>query len=118
MLRGQKERCQTLRGSACTVDSSGISSGSGSGGSDGSQSVHRHIKVLMTGLGERNAHSLDNKATFSHNSHLTQTFTGHAGDSAAGWRYHFKLYIPKGIVKIFLGGNRLVHFLAESGTRR
>lgn len=85
MLRGQKERCQALRSSACRVDTNGISSSI----SDGSQSVHRHIKVLMTGLEERNAHCLE--ATRSeespHTVWVTQTFTGHAGDSAAGWSY-------------------------------
>lgn len=62
----QKERCQALSSSACRVDSSGSRSSS----SDGSQSVHRHIKVLMTGLRERNAHSLENKTTQSRNIQL------------------------------------------------
>ena len=88
MLRGQKERCQAaLRSSACRVDSS--SSRSSSSSSDGSHSVHRHSKVLMSGLRERNAYSLENKATMSRNSHLIQTYTGHAGDSATSWRDHY-----------------------------
>lgn len=64
MTEGRKKRWQTPRSSACRADTRGItgrSSGGGSG-SVGSQSVHRHTKVLMTGLQERNVHCLDKKA--------------------------------------------------------
>ena len=118
MLRGQKERCQAaLRSSACRVDSSSSRSSSSSS-SDGSHSVHRHSKVLMSGLRERNAYSLENKATMSLNSHLIQTYTGHAGDSATSWRDHFRQTIlttvpPFSIRGVILGGDTLIHFLAE-----
>lgn len=68
VLREQKERGQALRSSACRADSGGITSGGGGGGSGssgGSQSVHRHAKVLVTRLQERNAHCLDEEAADS-----------------------------------------------------
>lgn len=75
------ERSQAPRSSACRVDSSGIT-GSSSSSSGGSQSVHRHTKVLVTRLQERNVHCLDKKAAGGQKAQLTQTFTGHAGDGA------------------------------------
>lgn len=64
-MSGAACRKEGARSSACKVDSSSSSSSSG-----GSQSVHRHIKVLMTGLEERNAHSLVNKGNTASNSHF------------------------------------------------
>ena len=93
VLRVQRERCQALRSSACRVDSgSGSSSGGSSSSSGGSQSVHRHIKVLMTGLRERNAHSLENTRTvrWTQSPHSHTSFTGHAGDRTTGRRRHLE----------------------------
>ena len=74
-------------GSACRVG--GVGGGGGSS-SDGSRSVDGHVKVLMTWLGERSAHSLQDttgraqasQPPHSHEMHNMQDNSGRQGGSS------------------------------------
>lgn len=94
VLRGQKE---ALRSSACRADSGGITSSSGGGigggSSGGGQSVHRHAKVLVTRLRERNAHCLEGEAADGRERLSSHT---HSGDMQATGLHTVGLYTDEG----------------------